>query len=104
VQVPHGLPEQADRDHQDDGGGEQVGGRRERLAGLADAAQVAVAHDEHDAHGDFLRIGPEHRDRRHDGRGPARDLHRDGDHVVDEQRHGGDLGDPRAEVLPGDHV
>lgn len=46
---------------------------------------------------------------RPDGRGDqcvraGRHLDGDGDDVVDQQRHGGDLCDVRPEVLPGDHV
>ena len=51
VQVAEDLAEQPDDDHQHDDAGEQVGGRRERLARLPDSAQVAVAHEEHDGHG-----------------------------------------------------
>ena len=44
--------------------------------------------------------GPERRDRG-DHRGRARrGLHRHRDHVVDQQRHRGDLGDPRARSSP----
>ena len=41
---------------------------------------------------------------RGDRRGARGDLDRHGDHVVDEQGHGGDLGHPRTEVLPGHDV
>jgi hypothetical protein len=44
------LTDQADDDHQPDDAGEQVSRRREGLARLPDAAQVAVAHDEHGGH------------------------------------------------------
>ena len=51
------LAEQADDDHEDNDGGEQVGGHREGAPGLADPAQVAVAHQDHDGdrdHGEEL--------------------------------------------------
>jgi hypothetical protein len=108
--IPEGLAYQASDDHDDDHGGEQVGRHRERPACLADAAQVAEAHqqDDDDGHqGQLVLADVLHdadRQRRGDGRGPGRDLHRDGDDVVDHQGDGRDLGDPGSEIIPGDHV
>jgi hypothetical protein len=108
-QITEHLAGQPDDDDQDHHGGEQIGGHREGLARLADAAQVAVAHDQDDADrddGQHVRVA-ELRDSG-DGRGHRRgargDLHRHRDHVVDEQGNGGDLGHPGAEVVPGHHV
>ena len=103
-QVTERLADDPDHDHQDDRPGEQVGGQREDLARLPDAAQVAEAHQQDDADGYLGHVGADGRERRGDGRGARRDLHRHRDHVVDQQRHGGDLRDPRPEVVPGDHV
>ena len=99
-----------DDDHQADRPGEQVGRQRERPAVLPDAEQVHVAHEErgHDRdqqQGRGVAQRPGQRRERGQDRGAARRvLHRDRDHVVHHQRHGRDLGDPRAEVLPGHHV
>jgi hypothetical protein len=100
------LPYQAHHDHDGHRRGEQVGGHRERPPGLADPAQVAVAHQDHDADRD-QRDGRRiinGRDRGRDGRCARRHLDRDGDHVIDEQRHRRDLRHPGPEVLPRDHV
>ena len=105
-QVAEDLPDQAGDDHQDDDAGEQVGGHRERPAGLADAAQVAVAHQDHDRDrddGDQVRV-VEHGDGGGHRRRARGHLDRHRDHVVDEQRDRGDLGHPGPEVVPGDHV
>ena len=97
-------PDEPDHDHQDDRAGEQVGGQREDLAGLPDAAQVAVAHQQDDADGDLFAVGTDGGERGGDGRGAGRDLDGHRHHVVDQQGHGGHLRDPRPEVLPGHHV
>ena len=105
------LADQADDDRQPDRAGEEVGRHREDPARLADAAQVAIAHEQHDQHRDHAQdVRADHRDtgelreRGNDSRRARRHLDRDRDHVVDQQRHGADLGDPRPEVLPGHDV
>ena len=105
------LPDHAGDDHRDHRDGEQVGRQREDPARLADAAQVAQAHEQDGHHRDDQQdLGADDRDpgqRRecgHDRRAARGGLHRDRDHVVDQQRDRGDLGYPRAEVLPGHHV
>ncbi len=81
-------------------------GHGERAPGLADAAQVAVEHQQDDADGDQLQdVGMvKHGDRRGHGRGSGGDLHGHGDHVVDQQRDRRDLSDLGPEVFPRDHV
>jgi hypothetical protein len=103
-QLAEGLADQADHDHQDHRPGEQVSRYGERLARLLDAAQVAVAHQQHHADADLQLVRADGGDGGRHGGGARRDLDRDRDHVVDQQRHRADLGDARAEVLPGDHV
>ena len=90
--------------------GEQVGRQREHPAVLPDAEQVHVAHqergrdrDQQQGRGVSQRPG-QRREGGQDRGAAGRVLHRDRDHVVHHQRHGRDLGDPRAEVLPGHHV
>jgi hypothetical protein len=101
-QVTERLADDSDHDHQDDRGVEQVGGQREDLARLPDAAQVPEAHQQDDADGYLGHVGTDGRERRGDGRRARRDLNRNRDHVVDQQRDGGDLRDPRPEVaVPG---
>ena len=104
------LAGQPDDDHQADRPGEQVGRQRERPAVLPDAEQVHVAHqergrdrDQQQGRGVSQRPG-QCREGGQDRGAAGRVLHRDRDHVVHHQRHGRDLGDPRAEVLPGHHV
>ena len=111
VQAAGQFPGHADDDHRDHRDGEQVGRQGEDPARLADAAQVAQAHEQDGQHRDDQQdLGADDRDpgqrreRGHD-RGAARGgLHRDRDHVVDQQRDRGDLGHPRPEVLPRHHV
>ena len=104
-QVAEDLPDRPDDDHRGHRDEEEVGRERERLAGLPDAAQVAVGqqHDtppgtsrpctgSSDVHG-----GGDRGDR--GGR-----LHRDRHDVVDQQRDRGDLGHLVAEVLPAHDV
>jgi hypothetical protein len=112
VQTPENLPDQPGDDHQPDRGREQVRGQGEHAAGFSDPAQVAVAHDEdgenRDDGQDPLRADArdvaERGKCRHDGRTAGRGLHRDRNHVVDEQCHRRYLGDPRPEVFPGHDV
>jgi len=103
-QVAQDLADQADDDHQNDRAGEQEGGHREDPPGFLDPAQVAVAHEQDHADDDRLGVGAERRDRGDHRDGAGRDLDGHRDHIVDQQRHGGDLGDPGPEVLPGHHV
>ena len=105
------LPDDTGDDHRDHRDGEQVGRQGEDPARLADAAQVAQAHEQDGQHRDDQQdLGADDRDpgqrreRGHDRRAARGGLHRDRDHVVDQQRDRGDLGHPRPEVLPGHHV
>ena len=104
------LADQARDDHENNDAGEQVGRHRERPPGLPDAPQVPVAHQDHDDdrdRGQLVRpdvLVNAGRQRRCDRGRARRDLHRDGDHVVDKQCHRGDLGHLGAEVFPRDHV
>ena len=106
VQVAQGLLDVADDDDRGQRDHVEVGREGEEPPGLADAAQVAVEEEQHDADGDGHRV---------EGVGQARDgtgqvgragrrLHGHRDRVVDQQRHRGDLGHPRPEVVPGHHV
>nr|WP_297612018.1 hypothetical protein [Nocardia sp.] len=76
-QAAEQLPHNADHDHRRHGPDEEVGGKSEGAPRFSQTTQIAES-DQPD--------------------------NTDGDHVVDQQRHRRDLGDPRAEVLPGDHI
>ena len=88
--------------------GEDVEVRRERedLPRLADAPQVAVDEDQHDADRDEQRgvAGRERGDGAREGGGASGALHRDRHRVVDEERHRRDLRDLRAEVVARNDV
>jgi hypothetical protein len=101
---PEDLADNPRHDRQRQHDGEEVRRHRERPSGLAQPAKVHIAHHEHHGDGDLGAVGAERPYRRHNGHGARRDLHRDGNHVVDEQRGGGYLCHPGAEVLPGHHI
>ena len=105
------LADEPDDDRQADRDGEQVGRQRERPPSLADTAQVAVAHDgdrDHRDHDQDVRADDwgvrQLRERGDDRRAASRDLHRDRDRVVDEQRDRRDLRHPWPEVLARHYV
>ena len=106
VQVAERLLDVAGDDHRAQRDHVEVRREGEELPGLADAAQVAVEEEEHDADRDGHRVEGVGQARDGTGQGgrAGRRLHGDRDGVVDQQRHGGDLGDPRPEVVPGHHV
>ena len=81
---------------------EAVGGDGERPAGLLDAAQVRPRSAARPATSDSATAcGASDGERRGD-RGDAGDhRHRDGQHVVDQQRAGRDQAAAHAEVAPG---
>jgi hypothetical protein len=94
-------PDAEQGDHAAD---EEVGGQREHPARFPHASQVPER-DEHDEeHRDRHRV---RRQARHDGgqrRGAGRHGHGDGEDVVGQERHAGDLGGQQPEVVPRDDV
>ena len=89
---------QRERDHVEIRGDGEDGSR------LADAAQVAVQHDQHHGDGDGDRVRHQPAKCRRQGGGACRRLHGDRHRVVDEQGHRGHLRDVWAEVVPSHHV
>ena len=85
-------------------GGEEVGGKREGPARLADPAQVAVCEERDDGDGDLEAPVRKRREGGGQGVRPGGCLHGDGHDVVDDQGDGGHLGHLHAEVLPGHDV
>ncbi len=106
VEVAQGLLGIADDDDRAQGDHVEVGRDGENPPGLADAAQVPVEEEEHDTDRDGDRVGGVGQAR--DGTGQVgrtrRRLHGHRDRVVDQQRHRGDLGHLRPEIVPGHHV
>ena len=103
---PQRLLDVADDDHRGQRDHVEVGREGEDPPGLADAAQVAVEQEEHDADRDGHGVGGVGQARDGTGQGgrPGRRLHGHRDRVVDQQRHRGDLGHLRPEVVPRHHV
>ncbi len=104
VEVPESLLDVADHDHESEAHHEEVRREREPLSGLADTSQVAEEKKQHDRDGDLQLEMGEPREGAGERVGAGGGLHRDGHRVVDEQRHRGDLGHFRTEVVAGDHV
>ncbi len=85
-QVTDGQPQEPVGAHAEDREHEEVGRDREEGARLADAAQVHGHQQQHHHGGDGGLVPVEPRDRAGGVLRPGRDAHRDGEHVVDEQR------------------
>ncbi len=105
-QLAERLTDQPGDDHEDDRPGKQVGRQCECPAGFPDPAKVPVTHDQDRDHRDNQQavMAAERGERRYDRRTARSRLHGNGDHIVDQQRYRGNLGDARAEVLPGHHI
>jgi hypothetical protein len=103
-QVTEGHPCHPDDQEHGHGGDEEVGGDGEHAPGLTDAPEVAEGDEDDEEHRYGHRVGLENGERRREGGRPGGDRHRDGQHVVGQEGHAGQLGGHEAEVVPGDHV
>ena len=102
VEVTEDGLDRSDDDEQRHVGDEEVGREGEDPAGLADATQVAVGDQDHEADGDphgpvVMAEAGEDRDQ---GVHAGGHRHRHGERVVDEQRHRRDLGDAQVRSSP----
>jgi hypothetical protein len=98
------LTHDADPNQQEHVDDEEVGGRREELARLLRAAQVAVGDEDHEQDRDPLLHRSQARDRGRQRVTPGGHRHGDRQHVIGEQRDAGHLGGEEAEVVTGDDV
>ena len=99
LEGPGREPHEPDHDQRHDAEDEHVGGSGEDLARLPDASQVPERDqaDEADRHRHPEDV--EARRRGDDRRDPGRDRHRDGEHVVGQERHAGHLRRQQPEVV-----
>ena len=83
---------------------EEIGGQREELARLAQAAEVGEGDRRHEADADGHAIVEEGRNGRGEGGHAGGHAHGDGEHVVDEERPRRDEAGQRPQVVLGDDV
>lgn len=99
-----GHLQQPERDHREHTQDEAVGGDREELARLLGAAQVHQRQERNQPDGQKYDMGCQRWDCRDDVRHTGGHRHRDGQHVVDQQRARGDQSGIAAQVGPAHRV